>query len=418
MERGRRNDRKVVAGMTDPLTTLNPADPALYHEDRWRPMFERLRAQAPVHYCADSLYGPYWSVSTYDLIMQAELRPREFSNRADLGGIQINDIAKGLDRPAFVSMDPPEHTPRRRAVAPIGNRSSLRQYEDLIRERTGAVLDALPKDEPFDWVQRVSIDLTAMMLATMLDWPQERRMELMYWSDVATANLNAPNPLVKTEGERYAVLEQMADAFAPLWQARSGGQGGFDLITMLANNPSTQEMSRAEFIGTLFLLIVGGNDTTRNSMSGGMLALHQNPTELEKVRQDRSLIPSMVSEVIRWQTPVIHMRRTATADAELGGQTIRMGEKLVLWYISGNRDESVFEHADAFIVDRPNARRHLAFGAGVHRCVGDQLAELQLRVLFEEILARGLRFDVIGEPARVYSNFIRGLSAMPVRMTV
>ncbi len=397
------------------MTTLNPADPALYHEDRWRPVFDHLRAEAPVHYCPESLYGPYWSVSTYDLIMQAELRPQDFSNRADLGGIQINDIAKGLDRPAFVSMDPPEHTPRRRAVAPIGNRSSLRQYEDLIRERTGAVLDALPKDEPFDWVQRVSIELTAMMLATMLDWPQERRHELMHWSDVATANLNAPNPLVKTEDERYAVLEQMADEFAPLWQARSGGRGGFDLITMLANNASTQDMSRAEFIGTLFLLIVGGNDTTRNSMSGGLLALCQNPAEWEKVRADSALIPSTVSEIIRWQTPVIHMRRTALADAELGGQTIRKGEKLVLWYISGNRDESVFEDADAFVVGRKNARRHLAFGAGIHRCVGDQLAELQLRVLWEEVLKRDLRFEVIGEPERVYSNFIRGFAAMPVR---
>ncbi len=397
------------------MNSLNPADPALYFEDRWRPVFERLRADAPVHYCPDSLYGPYWSVSTYDLIMQAELRPQEFSNRADLGGIQINDIAKGLDRPAFVSMDPPEHTPRRRAVAPIGNRSSLRQYEDLIRERTGAVLDALPKDEPFDWVQRVSIDLTAMMLATMLDWPQERRMELMYWSDVATANLNAPDPLVRTEEERYAVLERMADEFAPLWQARSGGQGGFDLITMLANNASTLNMSRAEFIGTLFLLIVGGNDTTRNSMSGGLLALCQNPAEWRKAQAEPSLIPAMVSEMIRWQTPVLHMRRTAVADAELGGQTIRKGDKLVLWYISGNRDESVFTDADAFVVGRTNASRHLSFGAGIHRCIGDQLAELQLRVLWEEILTRDLRFERVGHLERIYSNFIRGVKKLDVR---
>ena len=206
----------------------------------------------------------------------------------------------------------------------------------------------------------------------------------------------------------------MADAFAPLWQARSGGKGGFDLITMLANNPSTQDMSRAEFIGTLFLLIVGGNDTTRNSMSGGLLALCQNPAEWEKVRADSALIPSMVSEIIRWQTPVIHMRRTALADAELGGQTIRKGEKLVLCYISGNRDESVFEDADAFSVDRQNARRHLAFGAGIHRCVGDQLAELQLRVLWEEVQRRDLRFEVKGAPERVYSNLIRGLSQLTV----
>ena len=290
------------------LSHLNPADPALYHEDRWQPVFEELRAAGPLHYCPESLYGPYWSVCSYDLIMEIELQPQLFSNRADLGGIQINDIAKGLDRPAFVSMDPPEHTPRRRAVAPIGNRSSLRQFEELIRERTAAVLASLPKNEPFDWVERVSKDLTAKMLATMLDWPQERRHDLLYWSDVATANLHAPNPLVKTEEERYAVLEEMADAFQPLWQARKGDGAGFDLISMLTNNETTAAMSRAEFIGTLFLLIVGGNDTTRNSMSGGLIAMQQYPGEWAKVQDDASLVPTMVSETIRWQTPVIHMR--------------------------------------------------------------------------------------------------------------
>ena len=397
------------------MQAQNPADPALYHEDRWQTVFRQLRAEGPLHYCPDSLYGPYWSVCSYDLIMQVELQPQLFSNRADLGGIQINDIAKGLDRPAFVSMDPPEHTPRRRAVAPIGNRSSLRQFEDLIRARTASVLDSLPRDEPFDWVALVSKDLTAMMLATMLDWPQERRGDLLYWSDVATANLHAPEPLVRTEEERYAVLEEMADAFAPLWQARKGAGAGFDLISMLTNNETTAEMSRAEFIGTLFLLIVGGNDTTRNSMTGGLLAIREFPEEWAKVQADPSLIPAMVSETIRWQTPVIHMRRTATADAELAGQQIKAGDKVVLWYVSGNRDETVFDNADTFQVDRPNARRHLAFGAGVHRCVGDQLAEQQLRILWEEVLKRGLRFAVEEEPERIYSNFIRGFSRMMVR---
>jgi cytochrome P450 len=255
-----------------------------------------------------------------------------------------------------------------------------------------------------------------MMLATMFDWPQERRQELLYWSDVATANLNAPNPIVATEDERYAVLEQMADAFEPFWQVRRGDGAGFDLISMLVNNPSTANMSRAEFIGTLFLLIVGGNDTTRNSMSGGLLALREYPDEWSKVQHDPSLIPTFVSETIRWQTPVIHMRRTAVEDVNLAGQRIKAGDKVVLWYSSGNRDETVFANANAFIADRHNARRHLAFGAGVHRCVGDQLAEQQLRILWEEILACGLRFEIIGEPVRTYSNFIRGFSEMQVRI--
>lgn len=399
------------------LDRIDIADPALYESDAWRPLFRRLRAEAPVHYCPDSPYGPYWSVSTHGLIMKTALDHKSFSNRADLGGIQIADIAPNLDRPAFISMDPPEHTMRRKAVAPIANPSSVKEFEALIRERTILVLEGLPKSEPFDWVEHVSKDLTAMMLATMFAFPQERRHELMYWSDVATANLNAAKPLVNSEAERYAVLQEMADAFIPFWEARAEGNGGFDLITMLANSEATKDMDRAELIGTLFLLIVGGNDTTRNSMSGGVIALHENPDQLTLVKQNRDLIPSMVSEIIRLQTPVIHMRRTALADTEIAGRSIREGDKVVLWYVSGNRDENVFEDADTFRVDRPNARRHLSFGAGVHRCVGDRLAELQLRVLWEEILDREMLFEVAAPPVRLYSNFIRGFSSVPVRRT-
>lgn len=347
--------------------------------------------------------------------MDVELNPQVFSSKAALGGIQLNDISPEHDRPAFVSMDPPEHTGPRRAVAPIANRTSLREYEDMIRVRTISVLEAIAVGETFDWVPRVSIDLTSMMLATMFSYPQSRRHELMYWSDVATANLNAPNPLVPNEAARYAVLQEMAEAFLPFWDARAEGQGGFDLITMLANDPSTKDMDRAEFIGTLFLLIVGGNDTTRNSMSGGMLAMDAFPEAFEAARADPGLIPTVVSESIRWQTPVIHMRRTALSDTELGGQHIAKGDKVVMWYISGNRDESVFNAPDRFSVERKNARRHLAFGAGIHRCVGDRLAEQQIRILWEEILARGMRFELAGLPQRIYSNFIRGISSMPVK---
>ena len=398
-----------------PLEYIDVSDPALYQLDQWRPVFKRLRSEAPVHYCRDSIYGPYWSVTTHDLIMKAELNHKAFSNRADLGGIQIVNIAPNLDRPAFISMDPPEHTGRRRAVAPIANPSTLKEYETLIRERTVEVLDSLPRDEPFDWVERVSMDLTSMMLATMFAFPQERRHELMYWSDVATANLNAENPLVSTEEERYAVLNEMAEAFVPFWEERAQGRGGFDLVTMLANSDATKDMDRTELIGTLFLLIVGGNDTTRNSMTGGLLALIENPDQLALVKENRDLIPTMVSEMIRYQAPIIHMRRTAMEDAELNGQSIGKGEKVVLWFLSGNQDEAMFEEPEAFRVDRKNARRHLSFGAGVHRCVGDRLAELQLRILWEEILDRDMNFRMVEPPKRIYSNFIRGFSSFPVR---
>ena len=274
----------------------------------------------------------------------------------------------------------------------------------------------MPRNEVFDWVQLVATDLTGMMLATMFDYPQERRLDLIHWSDVATTNINAENPLVSTEEERYRELERMADTFAPLWRERANGKGGFDLITMLANSDATKDMDREEFIGTLFLLIVGGNDTTRNSMTGGLLALHENPEQLAKVRENPDLVPNMVQEMIRFQTPVIHMRRTALMDKELNGQMIRAGDKVALWYVSGNTDETVFKNPYNFDVERENARRHLSFGAGIHRCVGDRLAEMQLRVLWEEILARDIRIEVMGAPERVYSNFIRAISSLPVKI--
>lgn len=408
------SEKSRDAAMSD-LADLDVSNPALYHGDTWRSAFARLRQEAPVHYCKDSAYGPYWSVSNYQFIEEAELNSKVFSNRADLGGIQINNIAPNLNRPSFVSMDPPEHTGRRKSVTPMTNRSSLDKFSELIRERTGAVLDALPRGEVFDWADLVSTELTGMMLASMFDFPQAQRRQLIHWSDVATANLLAENAPVTTEDARYAELERMADAFAPLWQQRIGGEN-FDLITMLANNPATANMDREEFIGTLFLLIVGGNDTTRNSMTGGLLALKENPQELEKVRADRSLIPNMVQEIIRYQTPVLHMRRTALADTELNGQAIAAGDKVVLWYISANRDEEKFEAPEVFNIERDNARRHLSFGVGIHRCIGDRLAALQIQVLWEELLAREIEIEVVGPADRLYSNFIRGFNSLPVKI--
>jgi cytochrome P450 len=162
------------------------------------------------------------------------------------------------------------------------------------------------------------------------------------------------------------------------------------------------------------LLTVGGNDTTRNTITGSVLALHQNRDQDRKLRADPSLVPSMVSETIRWQTPLAHMRRRALADHEIGGKTIRKGDKVVMWYVSGNRDEEVIDNPNAFIVDRPRARQHLSFGFGIHRCVGNRLAELQLKIIWEEILRRFPTIEVVGEPKRVYSTFVRGYESLQV----
>jgi cytochrome P450 len=398
------------------LASVDVSDPKIYQDDTWRPLFATLRRDDPVHYCESSAYGPYWSVTRYDDIFQVELDHETYSSASELGGIQVADPPMGLERPNFIRMDPPAHTAQRRTVAPIVAPSNLANFEPLIRERTAKVLDALPRRETFDWAQRVSVDLTNMMLATLFDFPFDDRMKLTWWSDVAIANIASPDAVVHSEEERTAELVKMGEYFRKLWAVRIDAPPTFDLISMLAHSDATRNMDAREFIGNVALLIVGGNDTTRNSMSAGLMALAENPGQFELIAARRELIPNLVSEIIRYHTPVLHMRRTARRDAELCGRRIAKGDKVVMWYISGNRDEDKIERADEFIIDRAKVRQHLAFGAGIHRCVGDRLAEQQLRILWEEILNRDLRFEIAGPVQRLYSNFIRGIRSLPVRI--
>ena len=396
--------------------SIDVSDPRLYQDDSWRPLFAQLRRDDPVHYCEASRFGPYWSVTRYDDIFAVELDHENYSSSSELGGIQITDQPKGRELANFIRMDPPGHTAQRRTVAPIVAPSNLSNLESLIRQRTSDVLDGLPRHETFDWVERVSIELTNMMLATLFDFPWADRGKLTWWSDVAIANVNSPDAVVHSDDERFAELAKMGEYFRKLWDVRADAPPAFDLISMLAHADATRNMPPHEFIGTLALLIVGGNDTTRNSMTGGLMALVDNPAQFELVHGRRELIPSLVSEIIRYQTPVLHMRRTARTDVELAGRKIVKGDKVVMWYISGNRDEDKIERADEFIIDRAKPRQHLSFGAGIHRCVGDRLAEQQLRILWEEILQRELRFEIMGPPQRLYSNFIRGIRSLPVRI--
>jgi cytochrome P450 len=399
-----------------PLDRIDVSDPKLYQDDVWHPYFARLRRDDPVHWCPQSRYGPYWAVTRYRDIMQVEVNHAVYSSDHKNGGIQIEDQPKDLERPSFIRMDPPRHDEQRKIVSPIVAPQNLANMEATIRERTGHVLDGLPRNETFDWVEHVSIALTTMMLATLFDFPWEERRRLTYWSDVAICNVNAPESPVHSEEERFAELKAMAETMAGLFAERAKGPPKFDLLSMLAHGEATRDMPLREFIGNLTLLIVGGNDTTRNSMTGGLLALHENPDQYRKLRDNRALVDSLVPEIIRYVTPVIHMRRTATADAELAGKRIKKGDKVVMWYVSGNRDPDAIEEPDRFMIDRARPRQHMSFGFGIHRCVGNRLAELQLRILWEEILQRYPVIEVMGEAKRTYSNFIHGFRSLPVRI--
>ena len=398
------------------LDDFDVSDPKLYQDDVWQPYFARLRREDPVHYCRQSLYGPYWSVTKYKDIMQVEVNHQLYSSASELGGIAVEDQPKDMDRPSFIRMDPPKHDEQRMVVSPVVAPGNLANMESVIRERTARVLDGLPRGETFDWVDRVSVELTTMMLATLFDYPWEDRRQLTYWSDVAIANVRAPDAPVHSEEEKFAELTKMAEALGKLFNERANQPPKFDLLSMLAHGPATQNMPLREFMGNLTLLIVGGNDTTRNSMTGGLYALSRHPGEYQKLRDNPALIASLVPEIIRYVTPVIHMRRTATQDAELGGRQMKKGDKVVMWYVSGNRDPESIDDPDSFIIDRPRPRQHLSFGFGIHRCVGIRLAELQLRIVWEEIVKRFDNIEVVGEPRRVYSSFVKGYETLPVRI--
>lgn len=397
------------------LATLDVTDPELWRRNAIWDRFARMREEDPVHYCPDSFSGAYWSVTRYDDIMAVDTNPKVFSSDIANGGIVVFDADPQFPA-GFITMDEPKHSQHRQTVQPIVGPDFLRGFEVLIRERTQNLLDTLPRGEAFDWVNTVSIELTTMMLATLFDFPFEDRRKLTRWSDVATGEHNVDIcPGGREQWERE-MLECLS-VFTGLWNERiNSPERRGDLVSMMAHHDNTKNMSSIEYFGNLILLIVGGNDTTRNSMTGGLYALSQNPAEFEKVRRDRSLIPNMVSEIIRWQTPLAHMRRTAVADIELGGKQIRKGDRVVMWYVSGNRDHRIFDNPDAFQIERKNARQHMAFGYGIHRCVGNRLAELQLRILWEEILQRFERIEVLEEPERLPNAFVKGYTRMMVRI--
>jgi cytochrome P450 len=393
-----------------PLELLNPAQPALFQADAMWPIFERLRKEDPVHYTAEHEFGPYWSITKYNDIMAIDTNHQVFSSE---GGITIAEQQGDQGPlPMFIAMDPPKHDIQRKTVSPAVSPTNLQVMEPLIRERAAMILDSLPIGEEFDWVDKVSKELTGMTLATLFGMPQEDRRKLIYWSDVVTA---APGQgLIDSLEQKMQIFVEYHAYFTDLWNQRVNAPPTGDLVSMLAHGEATRNMEPREYFGNIVLLTVGGNDTTRNTISGSILALNQNPDQYAKLRADPALIPSMVSETIRWQTPLAHMRRRALQDFEFGGKTIRKGDKVIMWYVSGNRDEEVIDNPNAYIIDRERPRTHISFGFGIHRCVGNRLAELQLKIIWEEILKRFPSIEVVAEPKRVYSSFVKGYESMQV----
>ncbi|MEM9033878.1 MAG: cytochrome P450 [Actinomycetota bacterium] len=396
------------------LDEINPLNAHLFREDRWQDHFARLRAEDPVHLNEIETAGRYWSITKYDDVRTVDGDWETYSSASGITLGVKEAIGQRQRLQPFIAMDPPEHGKQRATVRGVVSKNNLVNLEPVIRERTAAVLDALPEGETFDWVDTVSIELTTLMLATLFDFPLEDRRKLTRWSDIVFA-IPQPGGIVESNDQKFAEMMECVGYFEQLWAERRDNPG-FDLVSMLANGEATKDMPTRDHLGNLLLLIVGGNDTTRNTMTGSVYGMNTFGDQYDKLIADPGLVPNFVSEIIRWQTPLSYMRRTATRDHELGGKQILEGDQVLMWYISANRDEDVFPDAEAIDIERPNADRQVAFGYGIHFCMGNRLAELQLRILWEELLARFERVEIQDEPERTFSSFVHGYTKLPVQV--
>ncbi|MFP6803282.1 MAG: cytochrome P450 [Pseudomonadales bacterium] len=399
-------------------------------------IFTRMRREEPVAWCPEPWGGPgFWSVTKYDDIQFVSKNPGQFSSDGKLGGITLpsdemirnrmkedgieiveGEAAEGnlfQSGTSMIMMDPPHHVQNRRVVAPGFTPQKLDDLTPRIQERAREILCNIEGKDEVEFISSVAAELPIQMLAELFGIDQELRHKLFEWSNIIIGG-DDPDIVVSPEQVRTAIMELVTFGMEQYEQRKE--KPGNDLISMLVHTKvNGQPVDLGDYLSTLLLLVVAGNETTRNSISGGILALSENPEEKRKLLEDPSLIPAAVDEIIRWVHPVIYMRRTATEDTMIGEQAVKKGDKLALWYMSGNRDEDKWEDPFEFNVSRQGTR-HLSFGYGQHLCIGWRLAEIQLRVLLEELLIRYPNIAVKGEVNRMKTNFLNSIKSMQVTL--
>ncbi len=382
---------------------MDVAEPSLYETNSFHPLFRELRENDPVHYCEESEFGPYWAVTRYDDIVAVDMNHRAFSSA--VGGMSIFDFPVDSNS-SFINMDPPDHRAHRSAVTPVFNSENLAEMEDEVRERVVQILDSVPVNTPFDWVTTVANELPLQMLSTLFGIPEEDRYHMLYWTN---AQVGAVGGLPRDD-EEAAKHPSFSEYYLKLRRQRAMEDPRPDLVSHLVHNQP--DISDEMYLNHLRLLMVGANDTTRTSIAGGLEAVIDQGL-YGTLRANPSLIPTAVNEIVRFVSPVVHQRRTATCDIELNGKQIHKGDKVVMFYVSGNRDKDVFKDPDRLMLDRSEPRI-LSFGSGIHHCIGFRLARMQLQHMWEGMLERFSDFELVDRPTRLRSNFVQGYLAMPV----
>jgi cholest-4-en-3-one 26-monooxygenase len=379
--------------------------------------FRWMRKESPVHFQPDNARARgYWAITRYEDVVTISKDPGRFSSYR--GGTNIEDYPEeelSLIRLIMLNMDPPQHGKFRRLVSQGFTPLVTSFLEPRVRAVTTEILDRIAQRGEADFVRTVAAELPLQVIAELLGIPDTDRDKLFDWSN-RLIGFDDPEFQTSHEDGKIAAMEMWMYA-NQLAEERQGNADGHDLVSILMRGEvDGEKLTVQEFDSFFLVLAVAGNETTRNLVSGGMLALMEHPEERARLLANLSLVPSAVEEMLRWVTPVMHFRRTATCDAEIRGQKIREGDKVVMFYPSANRDENVFHDAERFDVGRsPN--EHLAFGVGEHFCLGSNLARLEIRVLFEELLRRFPDMELAGPAARLRSSFINGIKRMPVRFT-
>jgi cytochrome P450 len=412
-----------------PLDQVDLTDLDAFARNEGWAMFDTLRAEDPVHWTPEARPNRgFWAVTKYADIDAVDRDPDTYTSTKYVNLEEVDDDLMDLRR-SMLETEGPRHRALRKLIMRQFSPGPLaRNYEDFLRDLTKVTVDNALQNNEFDFVEKVSADFPINVLVRLLDVPVSDTGMLINWGNQMVANTDpdyTEHLITDPDSDQYKHLPFRSPASLEVFEygralarKRKGGDGT-DLISILVNKvpEDGQPLSASDFDNYFLLLVIAGNETTRHAISQSMLALIENQDQLKLLQEQPELIPDAVEEFLRWASPVYHFRRTATRDVELGGKQIKAGEKVVMWFASGNRDEAVFSDPYRFDVTRTNVD-HLTFGKGSpHVCLGNALARMEIRLMFTELIPRLASIELNGEVRRVRSNFINGIKKFPVRVT-